>query len=332
MRTSPSMHMDTGGDGLERHIRVDTAARYAHNTTVLASVHQTPPALPARASTLRTSPPIPGRDPVILRSVPPAPLREPPPPREVITLDQVRPGPRAQNDYVDSPQLAALRGMQQNKTNAHQALHTGTTKSLHIPSGTERTMGYQPSGANSPRSGSAQDLVISTQPQSSGLKKGHVLDGEEDANRQTPCQDSVICSQCGKCRCQACTQPRELPRYWLCDNKCECSVQKMVDVCSCLCCVRAYFYHCFKDADGDECSVSDDPCACCEQPHCCKRWTCLGIMSLCLPCLCLYWPLRCGLDCCTSIYNKCSHRGCHCRRDRLPGSKRLLIDSESSST
>jgi len=170
---------------------------------------------------------------------------------------------------------------------------------------------------------------IFTQPSPSGLKPDPAKDSHEEEH-----SESIYCSRCRKCQCQACTEPRELPSRWICNNKCHCSALKIVDYCSCLCCVQCVFYHCCKDsATDDDFSATDDPCACCEKPDCFKRWTCMGLASLVLPCLCFYWPLRCSVALCTKCYNRCTRKGCRCKKEKLPpGQKRLLIDSESSST
>ena len=237
---------------------------------------------------------------------------------QLVTLDQVRQGPRPLNEYVENP-----RPMVQQLQLPHRDQGTLSNSNGHTLSGTNVNGSYDV-GHHSP---------VLRQPQSTGgLKKESSNAAAEEEHTETACKDSIICSQCGRCRCSACTEPRELPKKWLCSNKCECSAQKCIEVCSCLCCVRAIFYHWFKDSDADvEEDSSDDPCACCQRPHCCKRWTCIGVLSLCMPCLYLYWPLRAGLSCVTGAYNRCYRRGCNCRRDRLPGSRRLLIDSESSS-
>jgi len=60
--------------------------------------------------------------------------------------------------------------------------------------------------------------------------------------------DSIICPQCERCRCLACRTPRPLPSRWICSDKCLCSADACVDYVSCLCCVKALFYHCSCDA------------------------------------------------------------------------------------
>lgn len=146
------------------------------------------------------------------------------------------------------------------------------------------------------------------------------------------CEDSIICKQCRRCKCRQCAAPRALPKGWCGDN--EVSAQCIVDYCTCMKLVRC----CFdvmnitdREHDGP---VSDRACACCSQPQCCKRWTCMGLMSLCLPCLCCYPPLKCCLMACTACYNGVTHKGCRCdqRRSNEPGSKRLIEHENSSST
>ena len=218
---------------------------------------------------------------------------------------------RLSNDYVDTPTVGHGRQVQVPHTQTINGLNREADRSRHR-------------------------APVLTQPQPTikkdGGSSGSTNSTTADEQHVEACTDSIICPQCNKCRCDSCTQPRPLPSRWLCDNKFECSFPRGVECISCVCCVRAVFYYCCWDSEGEEGgSVSDDPCACCERPHCCKRWTCLGAFTLCLPCLCLYWPLR-GLQAmCTSCYNRCQQRGCTCRRNHLPGSSRLLIDSESSS-
>lgn len=146
---------------------------------------------------------------------------------------------------------------------------------------------------------------------------------------------SITCSHCHRCRCQACVSgARRLPRAWLCGRRCECSAERAVEVCSCLIAVRCLFYHCVDDDDDNMrdsggATAADDPCSCCERPHCCLRWSAMGALSLCLPCLCLYWPLRGLLAASQATYSLCCHRrGCRCQPQ--PGTK-LLLDPESSS-
>ena len=67
-----------------------------------------------------------------------------------------------------------------------------------------------------------------------------------------------------------------------------------VDCCTCLCCVKAMFYHCSED-DSDDCHMdaSIDPCSC-QGPGtgCAGRWGILGVLSVCMPCLLCYPLIR----------------------------------------
>ena len=81
----------------------------------------------------------------------------------------------------------------------------------------------------------------------------------------SPSTDSIICMRCGRCRCAACGTPKALPEVWLCDNCCLCSAESVLDTVSCMCCVKAAFYHCGERLDQDtdkEDSWVDSPCSC----------------------------------------------------------------------
>lgn len=77
---------------------------------------------------------------------------------------------------------------------------------------------------------------------------------------------------------------------------CDQDVEQMVEYCTCLCCVKGLFYHCTKDTYGEG-SMAERPCACGPVGKgCFKRWTCLSICSVFLPCLLCYIPAKCCLD------------------------------------
>ena len=129
--------------------------------------------------------------------------------------------------------------------------------------------------------------------------------------------DSIICRECGKCRCEACRAPRKLPEYWLCGNACVCSSETVVDTISCMCCVKTMFYHCGKDCYLDEPTVEDStnafdrPCSCSGE-HACARWSFMGVLGMMLPCLWCYLPLKGCAKVTQSIYQKCTATGCRC--------------------
>lgn len=68
-------------------------------------------------------------------------------------------------------------------------------------------------------------------------------------------------------------------------------LDQIIDYCSCMCCMKALFYHCTKDDDCD--STYGEPYQC-EQPSnkCLKRWGFLSVLTCCMPCLLFYAPLK----------------------------------------
>lgn len=58
-------------------------------------------------------------------------------------------------------------------------------------------------------------------------------------------------------------------------------------------CARGMLYHCMSDSEGD---IINQPCSCNvgsgDEVSCTKRWIGLALLSLCVPCLCLYPPLK----------------------------------------
>ena len=129
--------------------------------------------------------------------------------------------------------------------------------------------------------------------------------------------DSIICRDCGKCRCEACRAPRKLPEYWLCGNACVCSSETVVDTVSCMCCVKTMFYHCGKDCYFDESTVEDStnafdrPCSCTGE-HAGARWCFMGVLGMLLPCLWCYLPLKGCAKATQSVYQRCTANGCRC--------------------
>ncbi|XP_053987719.1 sprouty-related, EVH1 domain-containing protein 1 isoform X2 [Hylaeus anthracinus] len=67
---------------------------------------------------------------------------------------------------------------------------------------------------------------------------------------------------------------------------------------SCLSCAQGMLYHCMSDADGD---FSQNSCSCSTEEGCGRRWFGLALLSLIVPCLWIYPPLRavhwCGTSC-----------------------------------
>jgi len=130
----------------------------------------------------------------------------------------------------------------------------------------------------------------------------------------SPGTESIICVRCGRCRCAACGTPKSLPAVWLCDNCCLCSAESVLDTVSCMCCVKAAFYHCGERLDQDsdkEDSWVDSPCSC-SQNKWWLRWGCLALMSLPLPCLLCYPLLRGLTKGAEQCYQSATSQGCRC--------------------
>ncbi|XP_032811541.2 uncharacterized protein LOC116943040 [Petromyzon marinus] len=141
--------------------------------------------------------------------------------------------------------------------------------------------------------------------------------GEEGGGGKEPCpewgQHACICERCGRCKCGECVAPRALPACWLCEKRCLCSADALLESCTCLCCVKALFYHCSDYGDGDSSdSWADKPCAGCSQSRCGLRWASMAALSLCLPCLLCYPPARGALKLCRAGYDRLTRPGCRC--------------------
>lgn len=133
---------------------------------------------------------------------------------------------------------------------------------------------------------------------------------------------SIMCSECGRCKCDSCGQPRPLPERWICNDKCFCSADATIDYATCLCCAKGLFYHC-SETESESCA--DDPCGC--GPHNrSARWTCLAALSCVLPCLWLYWPLQACKSALETCYARHSAHGCRCR----PALAKRLLPPENT--
>ncbi|KAM6945413.1 protein sprouty homolog 2 [Aplochiton taeniatus] len=121
------------------------------------------------------------------------------------------------------------------------------------------------------------------------------------------------CEDCGRCKCRECTRPRQLPSCWTCCGRCVCSAQSAVEYCTCVCCVKALFYHCSSD---DEDTCADKPFSF-TQAHCCARWSAVGFLSLLLPCLLCYLPANGCLTLSQSCYDRVKRPGCRCKNTNV---------------
>ncbi|XP_053956988.1 protein sprouty [Anastrepha ludens] len=132
----------------------------------------------------------------------------------------------------------------------------------------------------------------------------------------------ITCPRCGHCRCEQCQSPPHLPQTWLCNKTCLCSAESVIDYVSCLCCAKALFYHCARDNDmdcddGSGTPCVDNPCSCGPYKRT-QRWGWLGALSLVLPCLWLYWPMRGCVSFCEKCYGRIVGRGCRCQQTDSP--------------
>ncbi|XP_017777606.1 PREDICTED: sprouty-related, EVH1 domain-containing protein 1 isoform X2 [Nicrophorus vespilloides] len=72
-------------------------------------------------------------------------------------------------------------------------------------------------------------------------------------------------------------------------------VKNAIDTVTCIGCAKCVSYHCASDEEGD---FAQHPCDCSDD-NCCKRWSCLTFLSLFVPCLWFYPPLKLCHWCCT---------------------------------
>lgn len=241
-----------------------------------------------------------------------------------ITLSVPRPDhQRTTNLYVDTPfkhrvaprarpshhhsrthvDLALVHGAPARVSGKRPKLGVTPTPGKGVPASTSGTSLQQQQSAGS------RTPVISKQPAALTFTKS----GREESDGE-----SIICSWCGRCRCQACTKPRPPPATWLCRNKCLCSPAAAVDYASCLCCVKGVLYHCGKDREyGPAAQLADNPCSCGGR-HALLGWACLALASIPLPCLLCYWPLTGVRHLLEMTYQRCTSHGCRCPQGRGP--------------
>lgn len=104
----------------------------------------------------------------------------------------------------------------------------------------------------------------------------------------------------------------------------------LLDCCTCMCLVKALFYHCTKDTK-DEGQLADDPCSC-QGPvgECVGRWGIMGILSLFLPCLLCYLPFEACFKCQECMKKEAPVESNN--SDRLPAKKSSVTDEPTSLT
>ena len=80
----------------------------------------------------------------------------------------------------------------------------------------------------------------------------------------------------------------EHPWYTIREPPVKADNTRLVECCSCMCCVKALFYHCTKDHELEG-NWAAQPCACAKPGvECVARWGILGVLSLIMPCLLCY--------------------------------------------
>ncbi|CAK9797064.1 Protein sprouty [Anthophora plagiata] len=273
------------------------------------------------------------------------------PPRSPIgevSLTVPRPdGERAINEYVETPFKQHCNQEQRNRfddenkrgidcpkidrRHRHNKGVTGSTVAATHRLHASRTQAFRglntSSGANAtPSAGSI--AANTTQP--NAVTKQPVSFTKEPANSLAsrtydPAGLSIMCNFCGRCRCESCREPPPLPSKWLCDNKCFCSADTILDYASCLCCVKGLFYHCVDGSNGGGIdgeaagSCADEPCSCTGNRKA-SRWACLGALTLVMPCLLCYWPFKGCVALCETCYARHAAQGCRCNPNTMGNS------------
>ena len=241
-----------------------------------------------------------------LVSLPPPLASAARPPTTVVSLTAPRPEPeREKNVYTEAP----LKLPQQPPPQPHKRPQASQNQPV---------ISSQPLAASKFHAASEKmsdsSLKPSPQPQNSSL------------------DESIFCDRCGKCKCDACCQPRRLPKKWLCGGTCLCSKTTVVDALSCMCCVKGLFYHCNKDRyDEEDAAVVDNPCTV-GGLHPASRWAAMTALVPVLPCLLTYPLLRgCG-HAAEAVYAKCTASGCQCQNIDVSSSTSAVSSPNDSTT
>lgn len=115
----------------------------------------------------------------------------------------------------------------------------------------------------------------------SSLKKRNALDA-------TAMKDATLIKT--RLRCRYCQEfyNDEWNHKGSCDYAPDCFKTAIENVSGMLC-ARCMLYHCMKDSEGE---TASHPCSCTAESGCTKRWIGLALLSLLVPCLWCYPPLR----------------------------------------
>ncbi|XP_051909187.1 protein sprouty homolog 2 [Hippocampus zosterae] len=249
-----------------------------------------------------------------------------------LALDEMR-GTGNRNEYTEGPTTTPVSQKSDPVTSRFSSIHqeesrptdvrnlhadtnvmpSASTKDCQSSAGTsggyagQRVLGITESG----------DQIISDQPVPAAQVSNEKIANEEPkllaaVPSSGECKSADThskCEGCGRCRCPECGHPRPLPSFWVCGGRCVCSVQKAVEFCTCVCCVKGLFYHCSTD---DEDTCTDKPFSCTEE-RCCIRWTAVSLLAIIFPCLLCYLPARGCIAACQSCYDRATRPGCRCR-------------------
>ena len=161
----------------------------------------------------------------------------------------------------------------------------------------------------------------STTKSSRKLSRGEVrrLSGDSDhalievnEAKLRPGEHDYPCPRCGKCMCAQCkheTRVSVTRDQLMCGDRCLCNVDTIVESATCLCCIKACFYHCSNPDKDDNCSGK--PCSC-QDSNRCARWSAIIAVVPLLPCL-LCYPVARGCIAACRACNRCSKPGCRCK-------------------
>jgi len=216
---------------------------------------------------------------------------------------------RQQNVYVDTPiKKSEHKHTPSTPLNSIKRLTHPRHNHHHTNNKSLPTVITQPLGANVCKPPPASSNRLSTN------NTGAMISS-------VPPEDSIICGECGKCRCASCRSARPLPSAWVCDNKCLCSLEACVDTVTCMCCVKGGLYHCGEmiaprgqHADTHEQEWVHHPCSC-SSNNWFVRWGCLAAFSLVLPCLLCYPLLKGSSLLAERAYQAATRHGCSCNQD-----------------
>lgn len=124
-------------------------------------------------------------------------------------------------------------------------------------------------------------LIGGRRDSTSSLKKRNALDAP-------PMKETTLIKT--RLRCRYCQEFYNDDRNYKgsCDYAPDC-FRATIENMSGMLCAQCMLYHCMKDSEGD---TAPHPCSCSAEAGCTKRWIGLALLSLLVPCLWCYPPLR----------------------------------------